>query len=92
MAIWSKGQLKQVLEGSETTGPKSVGPYDLLIAAASRVHQANNRLVHLQAEFHRAETEYDEARKALARMMADYGIKALVDGKEAGPEVDDGGK
>lgn len=82
MAIWNKGQLKQVLEGSETTGPRSVGPYDLLIAAASRVHQANNRLVHLQAEYHRAEIEHDEARNALARMMLDYGIKCTVDGKE----------
>lgn len=85
MAIWNKGQLKQVLEESETTGPKSVGPYDLLVAAASRVHQANNRLVHMQAEMHKAEREFQDARSALARMMLDYGIKCTVDGKEPSP-------
>ena len=84
MSLWGRGQLREVLGSSETTGPHSVGPYDLLIAAASRVHQANNRLVHLQAEYHRAEIEHNEARMALARMMSDYGIKSTVDGKEPG--------
>lgn len=87
MARWNSGELRRALSGvDESTGPRSVGPYDLLIAAASRVHQANNRLVHLQAEHHRAEIEYSEARHALARMMLDYGVRCTVDGKEPSPE------
>ncbi len=76
------GWLRSVTRAADQTGPRSVSPHDFVIAVLSRVRDANNRLVMAEAEIERARIEYEEARFQLAHLLKDYGILALVDGKE----------
>lgn len=85
----NNGWLRSVTRAADQTGPRQVSPHDFVIAALSRVRDANNRLVMAEAEIERARIEYEDARIHLAHLLKDYGILALVDGKEPRPEGDE---
>lgn len=61
-------------------------PHQIILAHFDRVRNANNRLVLAETEIVSATREYAEARHALARMVADYGVEGLVDG-ERPPQI-----
>lgn len=82
------GWLRSVTRAADQTGPRQVSPHDYILAALSRVRDANNRVVMAEAEHERARIEWDDARNQLAHLLKDYGLMALVDGKEPKPPRD----
>lgn len=70
------------------TEPRSVDTKHIILAAFDRVVHANNRKVLAETETIQANKEWNEARYALSRLVADYGVEGLVDGHKPPPVRD----